>query len=721
MPYRMLMLGLLVSGLTADLHAQENGPPKTPRKLVTDHYHGTAVVDDYRWLEDWSDPEVRAWSDTQNQYAREFLSKLPHVDDIRRRVREIMSADDVSFANVRKNGPYYFAIKRQPPKQQPFLVVLDRLDQPDSARALVDPNEMDGKGSTAIDWYEPSPDGSLVAVSLSSGGSEAGDLHIFDTKTGKRVFEVIPRVNTGTAGGDMAWLPDGSGFFYTRHPREGEKPPADMNFYQQAWFHKLGTPTDKDRYELGRDFPRIAEIEFEMHVPSGQLLLTVQDGDGGQFAHYLRSPQGKWRQFSSFEDKVVQATFASADHLFAITREDAPRGRIIRIDTRSLDVASAPTIVPQGADTIVTSFYHDPPSVLATPTKLYVLYQLGGPSEIRVFDHDGHTQTAPQQASVSQVGGLSPLDGDDVLFFIESYVSPRAIMVFHAETGRTEKTPLSARSAVDMSDVEVRREFAQSKDGTRIPVNILVPKSALNSLPRPTVVYGYGGYGVNLTPRFRPTVKVLLEQGMIYAVANIRGGGEYGEEWHQQGMLTKKQNVFDDFTAAVRYMIDAGYSTPEKLAIMGGSNGGLLMGAMLTQHPELVRAVVGYVGIYDMLRVELSPNGSFNIPEFGTVRNPDHFKALLAYSPFHNVKDGTPYPAVLFLTGENDPRVDPMQSRKMTARLQAATSSGQPVLLRTTSDAGHGAGTPLGEQIEQTAVVYAFLFDRLGVKYHPPQ
>ncbi|MEZ6058990.1 MAG: prolyl oligopeptidase family serine peptidase [Planctomycetaceae bacterium] len=704
----LLLLAVNVPGVRAEQ------PPDTRREPVTDVYHGESVVDEYRWLEDAQDPAVKHWNAEQNDYARRFLDSLPGREQLRERIAEIMTATTVSYGTPVLRGGRFFALKRQPPKQQPFIVMFDSPNDPDRGKVLVDPNTMDSEGTTSIDWFEPSPDGKLLAVSLSVGGSEAGDVHVFDTESGEAVFEVVPRVNTGTAGGDLAWMPDSSGFFYTRHPRSGERPAEDMNFYQQAWFHKLGTPTADDRYELGADFPRIAEIEFEMHDASGQLLLTVQDGDGGRFAHYLKSPGENWRQFSAFEDETIQATFGSEDYLFVLTRRDAPRGRIVKVPTSTLDVESAVAVVAQSDDTIVNTFYHAPPGILATPTKLFVLYQLGGPSEVRVFSHDGAPQPGPKQMPVSSVGGLCPLSGDSILFSSESFVMPESVFRFDAQTGATTATALSSTSPVSFDDVEVKREFATSKDGTRIPLNIMIPASETADGPRPCIVYGYGGYAISLTPRFSAVRRVLFDAGIIYTVANIRGGGEFGEEWHQQGMLTRKQNVFDDFAAACRYMIDSGYTTSDRLATMGGSNGGLLMGATLTQHPQLMKAVVALVGIYDMLRVELSPNGSFNIPEFGSVQDPEQYAALRAYSPLHNVEFNTKYPAVLFVTGENDPRVDPMQSRKMTAKLQAATSGSEPILLRTSADAGHGADTPLDERIAQTVDVYSFLLHELA-------
>jgi prolyl oligopeptidase len=454
-----------------------------------------------------------------------------------------------------------------------------------------------------------------------------------------------------------------------------------------------------------------------MHNPTGTLLATVQNGDGGEFAHYLRTPAGAWSRLTDFPDRIVQATFGPGGELYLISRAGAPRGKILRLSSASPDIGRAKTIIPEGPDTIVTSFYHASPSLVATKSRLYIVYQLGGPSELRVFDVDGKRLPGPAQQPNSSTGGLTKLEADEVLFGKTSYVEPSAYWRFSAGSDKTEKTALATNSPVNFDDVEVVREFATSKDGTRVPVTIIVPRGTKRDGANPILVTGYGGYGVSLAPSFHPVWRVLLDQGVICAVANLRGGGEYGESWHLQGNLTKKQNGFDDFAAVLKHLIDRGYTNPKKLAIEGGSNGGLLMGAILTQHPELVKTIVSHVGIYDMLRSELSANGVFNIAEFGTVADPDQFRALYAYSPYHHVKPGVPYPSTLFLTGANDPRVDPMQSRKMTARLQAAASSAALILLRTSSNSGHGAGTALSERIEQTVDAFAFLFNQLGVDY----
>ena len=692
----------------------QSGPPVAALRPVSNAYHGETVVDPYQWLEDADDPAVRAWSDGQNAWARTTLDALPHRDPIRARVSEILSAPTRSHYALSHGGGKLFAMERRPPHEQPFLVVMSSPDAPDDARILVDPATIDQAGHVAIDWFVPSHDGDLVAVSLSRGGSERGDVHVYDVATGERVHEVVEHAQNGTAGGDVAWMPDNSGFFYTRYPRAGDDHADDADFHQQVWFHRLGTEASEDRYELGREFPRIAEIRLEMHAATGRLLATVQNGDGGEFSMHLREREGRWRTFSTFEDGHVQATFGPRDDIYVVSRHEAPRGRILRVPIRLLDIARGTVVVPEGDQSIVTDFW-DAPTVHATRSRLYVMYQTGGPSELRVFDLRGHAQTPPAAPPVSAVRALVPLGEDDLLFRVESFVTPAVWMHLDGRRGDTRKTALRETSPVDVSNWEVRRETATSRDGTQVPLNILLPRGLELDGSHPCIVSGYGGYGVNIEPSFRPGRAVYLDNGVIYVIANLRGGAEFGEAWHAAGSLEHKQNVFDDFAAAVQHMVDERYTTSERLAIIGGSNGGLLMGATLTQHPELARAVVSFVGIYDMLRVELSPNGAFNVTEFGTVTDEAQYRALRAYSPYHNVRDGVRYPASLFLTGANDPRVEPWHSRKMTARLQAAQAGDAPILLRTSDTSGHGLDTALSEEIEEETDVVSFLFAQLGV------
>jgi len=694
-------------------------PPTTPKRPVTDEYHGAKVIDDYRWLENWDDPEVKQWSAAQNGRTREYLDHLTARPAIKERLKQLSSARSASYYDLQLRGGTLFAVKYQPPQQQPILVALRSADDPASAKIIFDPNAASAKGSVAVDFYVPSLDGRYVAAALSENGSEDSSAHIFEVATGRELSDVVPRVNFATAGGSLDWKADSSGFYYTRYPQGNERPPEDANFYQQVYFHKIGADSQQDVYVIGKDFPRIAEIQLHTSDDGRWLVASVANGDGGQFAHYVMDERGHWTQVTHFEDEIVSAKTGPGGSLYLFSRKDAPRGQILRMSLSELELSKAKIVVPQsagsGSDENARASIED---FLPAAGHLYVSDILGGPSRVRVFDDQGHPLPAPPLPPISSIGQMVSIGRGDVLFRTSSYLQPPAWYRFDAASGKSSRTALYENSPVSLDDAEVVREFANSKDGTRIPLSIIRRKGTQLDGSNPTLLGGYGGFGISEKPYFvGSNARIWLDQGGVYVIANLRGGGEYGEEWHKAGNLTHKQNVFDDFIACAEHLIARKYTSPAHLSIIGGSNGGLLMGAAFTQRPDLFRAVVSFVGIYDMLRVERDPNGAFNITEFGTVKDPEQFKALSAYSPYGHVKDGTAYPAILLLTGENDHRVNPMQSRKMTARLQAATSSDHPVLLRTSSNAGHGIGTALDEQIEENADVLSFLLDQLEIKY----
>ncbi|HEX3618990.1 MAG TPA: prolyl oligopeptidase family serine peptidase [Candidatus Udaeobacter sp.] len=704
---RFLFIVATVAGVgLGDLRAAEPAP-ETPKKPVSTKYQGVTVEDPYQWLENDNDPHVKSWSDAQNQRTRQYLDELPDRAAIEKQLTELYAKTSPSYSSLVSRPGILFAMKFQPPKQQPLLVTLTSADDLKSEKVVLDPNVLDVKGTTAIDWFVPSLDGKDVAVSLSKGGSEDGTLHFYETATGKALPDTIANVQYPTAGGSAAWNADGSGIYYTRFPRKGERPEADLNFYQQIYFHKLGTPDSEDTYSIGADFPRIAEITLEASRDGKYILATVANGDGGDFAHFLLGPDGTWKQITQFSDQIKIARLGRDDALYLISRAGAPRGKILRLPLDAPELKNAAEIVPAGEAVIER--------IVPSTDTLYVDDLLGGPSQIRRFDLNGKNSTIIPIPQISAVQEMLALEDGSLLFRDVSYTEPAAW--FRCLNGKTEpaKTALRSTSPVSFADIEVRREFATSKDGAKIPLNILFRKGMKPDGSNPTMLYGYGGYGISMSPNFDFTRRLWFDRGGVYVVANIRGGGEFGEDWHKAGNLTKKQNVFDDFTAAAEYLIKEKYTRPEKLAIQGGSNGGLLMGVMITQHPDLFRAVVSSVGIYDMLRVELAPNGAFNVTEFGTVKDPEQFKALYAYSPYHHVVDGTKYPSVLMMTGANDGRVAPYHSRKMTARLDEANKSGNPILLRTSSSAGHGQGTALSERVKQLADIYAFLFAQLGM------
>jgi prolyl oligopeptidase len=708
---------ILLTGIAVAQSPSIPKPPETGKRPVTDEYHGVKVTDDYRWLEDSSDPETKRWSAAENAYTRAYLEQLPARTAIKERFKQLIGASSGNYYQLEFRGGGVFAMRYQPPQQQAMLVTLRSADDPGSARVIFDPNAANRTGSLSVDYYVASLDGKYVAVAVSEGGSEDANARVFEVGSGKELTDVVPRVNFATAGGSIAWKADNSGFYYTRYPQGNERPAEDANFYQQVYFHKLGTDSKQDSYVLGKEFPRISETQLRMSEDGRWLLAAVANGDGGEFAHFVMDTSGKWTQVTHFEDAVVSVQFGPKDELYLLSRKGAPRGRVLRLEAPTEPLSKARMIVAQSTGEGEEENRASIESIVTGGDSLFVTDIIGGPSRLRVFDDKGTllTTIAPP---VSSIGPVVPLGGSDALLLVASYLEPPAWMQFDHGQKKLVKTGLVMTSASKFDDAEVIRAYATSKDDTRVPVSIVRRKGTKLDGTNPTLLMGYGGYSISEKPRFLGArARVWLDQGGVYVVANLRGGGEYGEEWHKAGNLTRKQNVFDDFRACAQYLIDQKYTSPPHLAILGGSNGGLLMGAVFTQRPDLFRAVVSFVGIYDMLRVELDPNGAFNVTEYGTVKDPEQFKALYAYSPYHHVKDGAAYPAILFLTGENDHRVNPMESRKMTARLQAANSSGHPILLRTSSAAGHGFGTSLDEEIEQDADVFSFLFDQLGVRY----
>ena len=686
--------------------------PETPVIPVIDTYHGVEVADNYRWLENGDDPKVRNWSKAQDAYTHWVLDNIPTRGAIAMRLQELYNESSPEYYWFQYKSGGFFVLKNQPPLDQPLLVKLESLHDVSTEQVVLDVNQLDTTGLTTIDFYVVSPDARLVAVSLSRDGTEDGDVHIYEVTTGKHLPDVIPSVNGPTAGGDIAWTADGSGFYYTRYPRPGERPAEDLRFYQQVYYHQLGTPASDDPYVIGKEFPRIAEIEFETSPDETHVLAIVANGDGGEFAHYLLDPSGTWTQVTQFSDMINKAKLGPDNALYFLSHRDASNGKILCLPPGKTELSFATTLVAEG-----TSVIRD---FLPTENKIYVRDLVGGPSQIRMLDlADGSQELVPIMP-VSSAWAMMSLGEDKMLFKNSSYLEPPTYYVYEPSQDNPLRTAIYVTAPADFSDVEVIREYAISKDGTKIPMNIMRRKDIALNGNNPTILYGYGAYGISMTPGYDRKLSIWLNNGGVYAEANTRGGGEFGEKWYKAGNLTNKQNTFDDFAACAQYLIDAGYTNPSRLGIRGGSAGGLLVSAVMVQHPDLFRAVVSHKGVHDALREELDPNGEFNITEWGTVKDPTHFKALYAYSPYHNVVDGVHYPDVLMTADETDYRVNASNSRKMTARLQAATTSTGYVLLRLSSGSGHGKGDALSRRIAKHADTYAFLFDRLGVDFNSP-
>jgi prolyl oligopeptidase len=690
-------------------------PVATPRVPVTSVFHGVEVTEDYRWLEDADGEETAAWTRAQAKQTRDYLDSAPVRSRVRARAAEVLTSGSTSYAGLCSGGSTFFAAKHESRYQQPFLVAVSDLDDVATERVVVDPNRIDPSGETAMDFFVPSPDGSLVAVSLSEHGTEDGTLHVFEVATGAAVGEPIPHVNL--MGGSVAWRADGRAFWYTR--------PADPDgFHQLVWFRDFDAPADQaDRPELRGGF---ADDKIVEHIlsssPDGRWVMDrAQRGDGGEWQIRLRrqdaagDPVEAWWPVADIADECVLAVFGD-DVLYLLSRAGVPRGRVLRLPlSEAVTVADAEEVVADSEVTIC--------DLAATIATLWVVDIDGGPCGVRAFSLDGAPLAPVEIPPVSCIGQgftlssqLPRLAPDRVAWSCESFTEPATWWV--ADDGATpRRTALRTTSSVDLSGFTVTREHATSADGTRIPVNLIAAPGTPRDGSAPALLTAYGGYGINLVPRFFPENLLWLEQGGVYAVANIRGGGEYGEEWHRAGKLTNKQNCFDDFIACADHLVTTGITSRDKLAIMGGSNGGLLMGAVLTQRPDLAKAVVAAVPVMDSLRSETTTNGVFNVTEYGTVADPEQFRALLAYSPYHNVADGVPYPAVLLTAGEFDPRVDAWHAKKMTARLQAASASNQPILLRMESG-GHGVGQSVDQRVDLVADYHTFLFQALEMPYH---
>ncbi len=690
--------------------SETGGPPATPKRSAIDRYWGVEIRDDYQYLENADDPEVLGWIRGQADHARRTLDAYPHRAALAARVTALTHADTPEYWSITHRAGLTFAIKKHPPKQQPFLVLLHSLTDVSDQTVLVDPNVIDPTGGTTIDFYEPSLDGRYVAVSLSEDGTEDGTVYVYEVATQRRLSDEIPRVNGGTAGGSVAWTASTEGFYYTRYPYPGERSERDLHFYQQIWYHRLGTDLSDDRYALGETFPRIAEIELETRDDGRYILAEVSNGDGGEYEYWLLGPRGDWTRFARFDDWIQQARFGADGALYLLSRKGAPRKKILRLPVETPDLSRSSVAVDE-SESVITTF-------VAAATHLYVVEMVGGPTRLRVCDSDGTTAGLLDMGEVSNVSGVVWMGGDQVLVRSESYTNPPAWFLYSAGLESPEPTVLTTVSPADFSDCEVRRVYATAEDGAQIPVNILMRAGTLRDGPAPVILYGYGSYGISQRPNFSATRRIWLEQGGVYAFASVRGGGEYGDEWHRAANLERKKTSMDDFAACARYLVEEGYTSRERLAIEGGSAGGLLVYGTMTHYPDLVAAVVAHVGIADALRTELSPNGEFNITEFGTVKDETQFHGMLAASPYHHVRDGEAYPAVLSLTGMNDPRVEPWQPFKMTARLQA-TGSSAPTLLRVSMESGHGGGTPLSERDAQLVDTYSFLFEQLGVEYRP--
>jgi prolyl oligopeptidase len=686
--------------MSAAVAAEKRPYPPTKRETIVEKLHGVEVADPYRWLEDGESKAVQEWVAQQNAYTRSVLDKLPGREKIRERLGELLEIGRISAARPARGR--YFYTKREGTQNQAILYVREGLRGAD--RVLLDPNTLSDDGTTALDWWYVNRAGTRLAYGLSQHGSEESTLSVRDVATGKDLPDRIERTRHAA----VAWTPDGKGFYYTRYPKPGTVPAGDENYHRHVYYHALGTDPANDPkvFGAGRDKEDWPDVALS---PDGRWLVVTVSKGWSMSEVYLkdRAKDGPWVPVV----EKVEALYAPVirnDVLYIHTNEGAPRYRVFKADPANPDRKNWTELIPEGPD-VLDSF-------TAVGDKLVGLYMHKASSRLRLFDRTGkpvHEVELPTLGSIEGLG--AEWDGRELLFGFSSFTVPPS--VYHVDlTTFTTQLWERVKANIDTNAYEVKQVTYRSKDGTPVTMFLAHKKGLTLDGQNPTYLTGYGGFNVSETPIFSASWFLFLEKGGIVAVPNLRGGGEYGEAWHKAGMLDKKQNVFDDFIAAAEWLIENRYTNPKKLVIQGGSNGGLLVGAVVTQRPELFRAAVCNVPLLDMLRYHKFRIARLWIPEYGDPDDPKAFRWLKAYSPYHNVKPGTAYPAMLITAAESDTRVDPLHARKMTALLQAASASDQPILLRHTTKEGHGAGKPRAKVLDELTDIWSFLFWQLGME-----
>jgi len=722
-----LVLLLVVGSITVfvtNLVVAQDRPPLAPVREVTDEYFGQKVVDPYRWMEDQKSEETIQWMKTQADYARRYLDRLPMRQELAKRLTELFETG-VRVSTVLRRGDRYFYYKLAPGDRDRKLYVRDGLD--DAERLLVDPDKL-VKGSThlSITNYSPSQDGKLVSVLISPGGAEVGEIRVLDVATGKE---------TGDRTGETrwmagAWLPDGKSFLYEKLPQLPPDAPRTEGLQKiRVYQHRLGETVERDRAIFGYEvnpriqlgprpipfpvIPRLSKYAFAMVnsgvSPNSEIYFTPISS--------LEQSPIPWHKIADLSDDVTGDVDVHGDELYLLTYKDNPRYKVLRIDLRNPDLSKAETMFPP-SEAVVRNFGVARDALYVetldggVPRVWRVGYNGGKPQPLKL-PYEGAAVISQRELDFNI--SLTEPDQDGVLFGLYWFTKPFALYAFDPKTGRSTDTKLVPPIPVDMSGIDASFVKAKSYDGTMIPMAILHKKDLKRDGSNPTLLLGYGAYGFNtVEPRFGPPMLAWLERGGVFAIAGVRGGGEYGEEWHQAGFQKTKPNTWKDFIAAAEYLVHEKYTSPQHLAGWGGSAGGILIGNAIAERPDLFGAAWIMVGVSNPLRFETTESGLANTAEFGSVTTEEGFKALLGMDAYHKIKDGVKYPAVILTHGGNDPRVPPWMSTKMAARLQAASASGKPVLLRIDYDAGHGIGSSRKQNLEERADVFAFLFEILG-------
>jgi prolyl oligopeptidase len=694
--------------------------------VVVDEYYGNKIEDPYRYMEDLQSPEVQAWFKAQNDYTRGVLARIPGREDLLKRIKQLDEGASARVYDIRRlPGERIFYQKRLASEDMAKLYTRNGLNAPE--QVIADPVKITPAGSPSfvINYYAPSFDGSRVAYGASPGGSEDAVIHVVDVATGRESGETIDRGWFGSP----SWLPDGRSFFHNRMQKmQPGMPPTERELKSKVFLHVIGTDPEKDPVVFGYDVsPRVkmvpTDIPFVVTSPGSPYAFgVIAHGVQNEITVYaapltsINSTDIPWRKIVDVGDEVIDAA-PRGDEAYLLTHKDASRFKIVRTSISNPDPAHAEVVVPE-TEAVVRG-------QTVAADALYVTLLDGGIGKVlRVpFSNRG---AASRQPVPLPLDGQVWVDAADprvngILIGLTSWTKAAADYAYDPQTNRVTDTRLQPQGPYDNPQDIVSEEVkVKSYDGTMVPLSIVHRRDVKLDGSNPTLLEGYGAYGITFDPYFDPKLLAWFERGGVYAVAHVRGGGEYGEGWHLAGKLLTKHNTWRDFIAAAQYLVDHKYTSPAHLAGEGGSAGGITIGRAITERPDLFGAALDDVGLSDALRVEHSPNGPPNIPEFGTTTTPEGYQALYEMSSYHHVKDGTPYPAVMVVTGINDPRVTPWEPAKMTARLQAATSSGKPVLLRVDYEAGHGMGSTKSQTQQLLADQWSFLLWQLGAPGFQP-
>ena len=689
--------------LTAAVSAQKRLEyPKAKKVNQVDNYHGTEVADPFRWLENPNSEDSRVWIEAQNKLTSSYLSEIPEREKIKKRLTKLWNYE--KYSAPFKKGKRYFYYKNDGLQNQPVLYFANSVA--DKGRVLLDPNKFSKDGTTSLAGLSISEDGNIAAYGISKGGSDWREWRFFDINIGEHLPDVLKNIKFSS----VSWTKDGKGVFYSRYPAPNEKTKLEeSNFNQKLYYHQLGTKQYEDKLIYQRPDNKELGIEGFVTEDGNWLIIYLFQGTAPSNQVYLKNLQMKNAKILPLIDKFENeySFVGNIGQVFYFkTDKGAPLGQVV-----SVDVLAGKRIwrevIPQAEETLR--------SISFVNNMFVANYLKDAYTEIKIYDIKGHFLRNVKLPGIGSAGGFHGKRFDTETFYsYSSYNTPPIIYRYDMKTGKSTVFR-KAKVSFNPAEYEVKQIFYPSKDGTKIPMFIVHKKGIkLNGL-NPTLLYGYGGFNIPLRPSFSVSRLLWMEMGGIFAVANLRGGGEYGEKWHKAGTKLQKQNVFDDFISAGEWLIKNRYTSSKKLAIQGRSNGGLLVGAVLNQRPDLFSGAIPEVGVMDMLRFHKFTIGWAWTSDYGSAENADEFKALYAYSPLHNIKKGVKYPAVLITTADRDDRVVPAHSFKYASTLQEAQAGESPILIRIETKAGHGAGTPTSKRIEKIADIYGFLLKNLGV------